>query len=533
MAANVMPMQQLLSGPPEIPREDIIFNLDNDRIGGGAYGDVYRAIVKGIKVAIKVPKKQQWETEAELQAFKDEVAILKGIFHTNVVLFLGACTAPGNVIIVLERMMCDVDRLIHKPLDTVPPELQNFLKGGFSLYRKLKIAYETVLGVSWLHDICNIVHRDLKPANLLLDDNFHVKVTDFGFSEIYRADKRQCEMKGTALYIAPEIWKLEVCSKASDVYSFGLILWELLTEEDPFAAYNDIEPFYQDVIVRGLRPIIPAQIPFRRRTPESTSVTTRIPLPTSLALLMQECWNTDPKARPTMPQLQVKIENIILEILVESPAARTFWSTYLRGEGGSFKEVVTWDEFMNALSYASAIPAENLKPLQSLFCPGDPAENNPGSLVSLSRFDLMEKWFGDFFLPEGKPILFEMLELQQQPWFMQDVSKEYADLWLGGRDDGYFLVRLSNSNPQTSPFTISKRKSHQNVHRRIQRLTSDTTKIARYSIETGAGPGYLQANTVSNLVERLREIRSLTTPCPREIFASAYVGVRVTPGQSW
>lgn len=117
-----------------------------------------------------------------------------------------------------------------------------------------------------MHDILKVVHRDLKPANLLLDENLRVKVADFGFSELTADEvpQREVQMKGTALYAAPEVWKQEECSKASDVYSFGIILWELYTEEEPFIGYLEAADFYDDVIVKGARPIIPA---FLQRSP--------------------------------------------------------------------------------------------------------------------------------------------------------------------------------------------------------------------------------------------------------------------------
>ncbi|KAH3766490.1 SHK1 protein [Pelomyxa schiedti] len=527
MATSPKEVETLRGGPPEIPRESIIYNPATDRLGGGAFGDVFKAIVQGIKVAVKVPKKQQWASPAELKAFKDEVEILKTIFHTNVVLFLGACTTPGNVMIVLEKMLCDVERLIHKPIVQLPAELQPHLQDGLSLYRKLKIAHDTVLGVSWLHDICNIVHRDLKPANLLLDENFHVKVTDFGFSEIYRPEKRQIQMKGTALYTAPEVWRMEACSKASDVYSFGLILWELFTEEDPFASYSDVEPFYEDIIVGGLRPSIPLFVPNKRGPPEA-----RIPFPPALSALMQACWNQDPARRPTMPRIRTILESIILETNIESPAGRTFWTNNFKtssGEGGSLKEVISFEEFIAVLSRTVGVPVADLRPLQSLFCPGDhPEKNHCGTLVTMSQFDLCQKWFGNFFIhAEGIPVLQEMIQLQGEPWFMQDLNKDITDLWLGDREEGYFLVRLSKSTASSHPFTISKRKSGVIVHRRVQRLAYDPQAPERYSVETGIPPGYLNSSNMVHLVNHLRDMRSLTHVCPREreVRSSVYVDV--------
>eukprot|EP01105_Mastigella_eilhardi_P006326 TRINITY_DN1793_c0_g1_i1.p1 TRINITY_DN1793_c0_g1~~TRINITY_DN1793_c0_g1_i1.p1 ORF type:complete len:551 (-),score=148.98 TRINITY_DN1793_c0_g1_i1:177-1799(-) len=512
---------KLLEGPPEIPRAQIFFNPARDRMGGGAFGDVFRATIKGIQVAIKVPKKQQWSSPAELQAFREEVAILKTIFHTNVVLFLGACTDPGNVIIVLEHMLCDVERLLHKR-DTVPAELKCHLKNGeLSLYRKLKIAHDTALGMSWIHDILNMVHRDLKPANLLLDENFRVKVTDFGFTEIYKPhQEKPVQMKGTALYTAPEVWKMEECSKASDVYSFGLILWELYTEEEPFIDYCDIDTFFQDVIEGKLRPKIPDFVP--KKSP---------PTPTYPALrkLMEDCWDTDQQRRPTMPQIRSTLERLIVDCSIESETGRNFWCKYFctAGEAGSLKESVTFEEFLVALSKEIGAPMQSLTPLRSLLCPPEKPEN-PQQLVPfvyMAQFDMLQKWFGDFFVPSvGKKLVNEMITLQHQPWFMQDLPKETADWWLSNRDDGTFLIRLSVSTPSTFPVTISKRRGNQNVHRRVQRLTLDPDAQERYSVETNHEAAVIRSHSVPELVQRLLDIHSVKAACPRECYGSIYVG---------
>ena len=135
-------MDEILSGPPEINPEDVHFNPLTDRLGGGTFGDVYKAEIKGIKVAVKVPKRQVWECE-ELKSFREEVSITRSVFHTNVVLFLGACTVPGSIMIVTERMACDLDTLLHHK-DRVPPAL---LKVPLTLEKKIQMAHDAVKNI--------------------------------------------------------------------------------------------------------------------------------------------------------------------------------------------------------------------------------------------------------------------------------------------------------------------------------------------------------------------------------------------------
>ena len=117
---------------------------------------IRKALINGITVAVKVPKKQIWDSPNELTTFQKEIMMLKymircsriihcfrKIYHPNVVLYLGACTDPGNVRIVLERMICDLDKMLHKP-HKIPEELHKFLKSGLTFPMKLKMAHDAV-----------------------------------------------------------------------------------------------------------------------------------------------------------------------------------------------------------------------------------------------------------------------------------------------------------------------------------------------------------------------------------------------------
>ncbi|KAH3745784.1 SHK1 protein [Pelomyxa schiedti] len=508
--------QALIAGPPEIRREDIIFNPTTDKLGGGAYGDVYKAIVSGIPVAIKVPKKQLWSSPEELAAFKEEVRILKSIFHTNVVLFLGACTAESNVMIVLEKMLCDAEKILHNPA-SVPVELQRYVQGGLSLQNKLKMAHDTALGIAWLHNIAHLVHRDLKPANLLLDAHFNVKVSDFGFSQFFQAGKNSISskepVKGTKLYLAPEVWHSTPASTASDIYAFGLILWEIYTEEELFNNYTEVEPFYRDVILNGLRPTIPPNVPH----PHASNPPPASPTLPSLVTLMTTCWDANPAKRPNISQVLEQLETVMIESEISSPLARTFWKKHfgsLSGATTGLQSMVPWDHFSAVLAQESHVPAVNFREIEKIACEDTTA-------VTMLRFDLMQKWFGDFWLPENVHLLQEMNLLASQLWFAPFATKEDSDSWLTSRPHGTFLVRLSTNSPTSHPITVSRRQGNQTFHRRVKRV-SYANVPQRYSYDTEHSPKPLFHASIFQLVEELTRLGEITTPCPQCAVGGGY-----------
>eukprot|EP01106_Pelomyxa_sp_JSP_P010017 TRINITY_DN2702_c0_g1_i18.p1 TRINITY_DN2702_c0_g1~~TRINITY_DN2702_c0_g1_i18.p1 ORF type:complete len:414 (-),score=83.30 TRINITY_DN2702_c0_g1_i18:99-1340(-) len=412
--------------------------------------------------------------------------------------------------IVFERMVCDVDRVIHAPT-SVPAELHKYLEAdkSLSLSRKLKIAHDAILGISWLHDILSIVHRDLKPANLMLDENFRVKVTDFGFSQVFRADRVDTgPVKGTKLYMAPEIWTGGRATKAADIYAFGYVLWEMYTEMDLFGEYCEIKPFYDDVIVRGKRPAIPEMVPHTDKKP--------VPTPPSLVTLMQECWHPVQSKRPTSTQVLLSLENIMIETHIASPLLRSAWKSNFGGVEGSggLMESVSWETFTTALEKMTRIPKVHFEYAQAMFCGATPG------VVTMERVDLIQKWFGDFTTPAHTYILQEMVNACNQEWFMPDVSKEQADKWLHERANGTFLVRPSSTDPSSFPFTVSYRRDKETQHRRVQRLTFENV-AERYRLETSQNA--VTAATLCDLLALRVKSKALTKVCPREPLTDGYL----------
>jgi len=368
--------------------------------------------------------------------------------------------------------------------------------------------------MNWLHGICRIIHRDLKPANLLVDSNMTVKVTDFGFAENVKADRYLLDKrgpKGTALYMAPEVMRQEKFNEKADVYSYGLILWELLTGEELFPQYEDLDPFYQAICFNHERPVPPADTP------------------QSLAQLMKKCWDPDPKVRPSFEEVITSLDEILIECCIQDPLARKFWKDHFLIPGQILQEEVSWNEFVHqlriALSAGTELDCETL-PLLTELVPEHTAGNASSSghmVVTMERLQLLTSWFGPFFAPNeewgGLKLAKEMAEIQSKEWFHGMISKDVAERRLRLRSDNYFLVRLSMADPSATPFTISKVRGGRTTHKRITRLPPPRHNTLVVPVENAS----LKFTSLIAMVDYLKKIGNLGDDCPHSEISNPYI----------
>ncbi|RLN09479.1 serine/threonine-protein kinase EDR1 [Panicum miliaceum] len=212
----------------EIPWEDLDIG---ERIGLGSYGEVYHADWNGTEVAVKKFLDQDL-SGVSLEQFKCEVRIMSRLRHPNVVLFLGYVTQPPNLSILTEYLpRGSLYRLLHRPNSQVDE------------VRRLKMALDVAKGMNYLHSSHpTIVHRDLKSPNLLVDKNWVVKVSDFGMSRLkHHTFLSSKSTAGTPEWMAPEVLRNEPSNEKCDVYSFGVILWELATMRVPWSGLNPMQ----------------------------------------------------------------------------------------------------------------------------------------------------------------------------------------------------------------------------------------------------------------------------------------------------
>ncbi|XP_008677879.1 uncharacterized protein [Zea mays] len=262
----------------EILWEDLVLG---EQVGQGSCGTVYHAQWYGSDVAVKLFSKQEYSDEM-IDTFRQEVSLMKKLRHPNIILFMGAVASPERLCIVTEFLpRGSLFRLLQKNTAKLDPR------------RRVHMAIDIARGMNYLHH-CSppIVHRDLKSSNLLVDKNWTVKVADFGLSRLkLETFLRTKTGKGTPQWMAPEVLCNEPSDEKSDVYSYGVILWELVTQKIPWDNLNTMQ-------VIGAVGFMDQRLDI----PSDTDP--------KWASMIESCWDSDPQKRPSFLEVLDRLRDL-------------------------------------------------------------------------------------------------------------------------------------------------------------------------------------------------------------------------------
>nr|POE62699.1 serine/threonine-protein kinase sty46 [Quercus suber] len=256
-------------------------------IGKGSFGEILKACWRGTPVAVKRILPSLSDDRLVIQDFRHEVNLLVKLRHPNIVQFLGAVTEKKPLMLITEYLRGG--------------DLHQYLKekGSLSPSTSINFALDIARGMAYLHNEPNvIIHRDLKPRNVLLVNSSadHLKVGDFGLSKLIKVQNTHDVYKmtgetGSYRYMAPEVFKHRRYDKKVDVFSFAMILYEMLEGDPPLA---NLEPYEAAKYVsEGNRPT------FRSKgyIPE-------------LRELTEQCWAHDMNQRPPFLDILKRLEKI-------------------------------------------------------------------------------------------------------------------------------------------------------------------------------------------------------------------------------
>ena len=266
------------------------------KIGAGTSADVYKATYRENDVAVKKLKFQDTgmnqQSKQLIKEFQREIATLVQVRHTNLVNFMGACIDSQNNQVLILTEFCFGGTLFDLLHMNKTFEL--------TMKQRYRMAFDVAKGLNALHtQQPQILHRDLKSLNLLCVetvkssmDYVQVKVTDFGLSRTKQemgtiankaGQNKMTGMAGTFHWMAPEVLTEDTnYTYKADVYSYGVVLWEIMAREPPFKSLRPHEIIF-GVTQQQIRPnmdIIPANCPEVYKQ------------------IIRQCWHQDPQQRP-------------------------------------------------------------------------------------------------------------------------------------------------------------------------------------------------------------------------------------------
>ncbi|KAM7481461.1 hypothetical protein LguiB_006044 [Lonicera macranthoides] len=287
-----------LFGSKELEKATDHYN-ENRILGHGGQGTVYKGMLTdGRIVAVKKSTKV---VEGQLDQFINEVAILSQINHRNIVKLHGCCLETEVPLLVYEFI------LNGTLLQYIHDENENF---PLTWDIRLRIATEVAAALSYLHSFASfpIYHRDIKSTNILLDDKYRSKVADFGTSRSIAIDQTHLTTRvlGTFGYLDPEYFQSSQFTEKSDVYSFAIVLVELLTGQKAISSTRSDEMrglatyFVLAMEENRIFDIVDNRVRNEGKTQEIVGI----------AKLARRCLNLNGRQRPTMKEVAMELEAI-------------------------------------------------------------------------------------------------------------------------------------------------------------------------------------------------------------------------------
>eukprot|EP01133_Synstelium_polycarpum_P005887 gene5887-6810_t len=275
-------MQYNIKVHREIKAEEVEFG---EVMASGASGKVHKGRYQGKDVAIKVYSSDNICFSRE--EFDREVSIMSLLDHDSFTEFYGANTEKKNYLFHVSELVkggCLRDTLLNKDISMTYPQ-------------QMAIALDVAHAMTYLH-AHGVIHRDLKSGNVLLAEGMKAKVIDFGTSRAIDPSKQMTMNLGTSCWMAPEVFRNEPYTELCDVYSFGIVLWEIYCRKDPYDGVNSWS--IPVMVCKGERPPIPSDCP------------------SDLSKLIKECWQEKAKKRPKFKEIVSTLIKINTNILKNS-----------------------------------------------------------------------------------------------------------------------------------------------------------------------------------------------------------------------
>eukprot|EP01126_Amoeba_proteus_P029272 TRINITY_DN2885_c0_g1_i6.p1 TRINITY_DN2885_c0_g1~~TRINITY_DN2885_c0_g1_i6.p1 ORF type:complete len:331 (+),score=41.96 TRINITY_DN2885_c0_g1_i6:435-1427(+) len=253
--------------------------------------------------------------------------------------------------------------------------------------------------------------------------------------------------------MAPEVLMGRPLTEKCDIYSYGIVVWELFTGLEPYAEHSQYKPFVKAVCQQNERPPIPSD------------------LYPGLGKLLQETWQPDASQRPEMKSLIPRITAIMIDGIIPCITLSLIWR-----ENWADQIEVPFSVFAaklyETLNEPRIITSTEYRCLERVLA----VKEDEGQVVKLDKLALVVAWFGPIYMPGQKPFLKRIEALLKQPWCFGPQERVECERGLKKGSTGDYLLRFSTTDPSKSPFTISslaapqkgsKKKTNEVIHCRV------------------------------------------------------------------
>nr|XP_027109006.1 G-type lectin S-receptor-like serine/threonine-protein kinase LECRK3 [Coffea arabica] len=280
-----------------------------EEIGRGSFGTVYKGVLplSGTLTIVAVKKLHNMSQDGERE-FKTEASVIAKIHHKNLVRLIGFCNEGPHKLLVYEFMSNG--------------SLARFIFGESrpEWGKRIQLAFEIARGLTYLHEECStqIIHCDIKPQNILVDDSFTARISDFGLAKLLISDQSRTltEIRGTKGYVAPEWFRNTRITAKVDVYSYGVMLLEIICSRKSIDMERQNEA--EQILVDWVSDCYKAR-KLDKLVEDDEEARSDLKLLEKLVMVALWCIQEDPTVRPSMKMVLHMLEGVCIVSAPPSP----------------------------------------------------------------------------------------------------------------------------------------------------------------------------------------------------------------------